>query len=155
MQEWFGYVLSGRTDVEKILLMIGPARSGKGTIARILAAMVGRGHVAGPTLASLQTNFGLSPLLGKPLAIVSDARLGSNTNVPAVVERLLAISGEDMLTIDRKYRGVQALRIFGAEMNAMLPALVVGCAVAGFIQVAVSRDLLLTLGQNLCGLCSP
>jgi uncharacterized membrane protein YraQ (UPF0718 family) len=45
-------------------------------------------------------------------------------------------------------RGVQALRMFGAEMNAMLPALVVGCAVAGFIQVAVSRDLLLTLGQN-------
>jgi putative DNA primase/helicase len=84
--------------------MIGPARSGKGTIARILAAMVGRGNVAGPTLASLQTNFGLSPMLGKPLAIVSDARLGGNTNVPAVVERLLAISGEDMLTIDRKYR---------------------------------------------------
>jgi uncharacterized protein len=47
-----------------------------------------------------------------------------------------------------QYRGVQALRMFGAEMNAMLPALVVGCAVAGFIQVAVSRDLLLTLGQN-------
>jgi uncharacterized protein len=45
-------------------------------------------------------------------------------------------------------RGVQALRMFGAEMNTMLPALVVGCAVAGFIQVAVSRDLLLTLGQN-------
>jgi uncharacterized membrane protein YraQ (UPF0718 family) len=45
-------------------------------------------------------------------------------------------------------RGVQALRMVGGEMNAMLPALVVGCAVAGFIQVAVSRDLLLTLGQN-------
>jgi uncharacterized membrane protein YraQ (UPF0718 family) len=45
-------------------------------------------------------------------------------------------------------RHVKALRMFGAEMNAMLPALVVGCAVAGFIQVAVSRDLLLTLGQN-------
>ena len=45
-------------------------------------------------------------------------------------------------------RGVQALRMFGAEANALLPALVVGCAVAGVIQVAVSRDLLLTLGQN-------
>jgi uncharacterized membrane protein YraQ (UPF0718 family) len=45
-------------------------------------------------------------------------------------------------------RNVQALRMFGAEANAILPALVVGCAVAGFIQVAVSRDLLLTLGQN-------
>ena len=32
--------------------------------------------MAGPTLARLATNFGLAPLLGKPLAVVSDARLG-------------------------------------------------------------------------------
>lgn len=42
----------------------------------MLSALVGAGNVAGPTLASLGTNFGLSPLLGKPLAVVSDARLG-------------------------------------------------------------------------------
>jgi putative DNA primase/helicase len=103
LQEWFGYVLSGQTDLHKILLMVGPMRSGKGTIARVLSALVGKGHVAGPTLASLGTNFGLSPLLGKPLAVVSDARL-SGTDNRQVVERLLSISGEDMLTVDRKYR---------------------------------------------------
>jgi putative DNA primase/helicase len=62
-----------------MLLLIGPKRSGKGTIARMLAALVGRGHVVGPTLASLGTNFGLSPLLGRPLAVVSDARLSGNS----------------------------------------------------------------------------
>jgi putative DNA primase/helicase len=103
LQEFFGYVLSGRTDLHKIMLMVGPARSGKGTIARVLAAMIGQGNVAGPTLASLGTNFGLSPLLGKPLAVVSDARL-SGANVHHVVERLLSVSGEDMITVDRKYR---------------------------------------------------
>ena len=75
LQEYIGYILSGRTDMQKMLLLIGPTRSGKGTIARMLAALVGRGHVVGPTLASLGTNFGLSPLLGRPLAVVSDARL--------------------------------------------------------------------------------
>ena len=45
-------------------------------------------------------------------------------------------------------RSLQALRMFGLEVRVMLPALVVGCAVAGFIQVAASRDLLLILGQN-------
>jgi uncharacterized membrane protein YraQ (UPF0718 family) len=45
-------------------------------------------------------------------------------------------------------RRIQALRMFTAETSAMLPALVVGAAVAGFIQVAVSRNVLLTLGQN-------
>jgi putative DNA primase/helicase len=103
LQEFFGYVLSGRTDLHKIMLMVGPARSGKGTIARVLAAMIGQGNVAGPTLASLGTNFGLAPLLGKPLAVVSDARL-SGANVHQVVERLLSVSGEDMITVDRKYR---------------------------------------------------
>jgi hypothetical protein len=38
--------------------------------------------------------------------------------------------------------------MFAKETTAMLPALFVGSAVAGFIQVAVSRDLLVTLGQN-------
>jgi putative DNA primase/helicase len=103
LQEFFAYVLSGRTDLHKIMLLIGPTRSGKGTIARVLAALLGKGNVAGPTLASLGTNFGLSPLLGKPLALVSDARL-AGSNVHQVVERLLSISGEDLLTVDRKYR---------------------------------------------------
>jgi putative DNA primase/helicase len=103
LQEYVGYVLSGRTDMQKMLLLIGPTRSGKGTIARMLNELVGRGHVAGPTLASLGTNFGLSPLLGKPLAVISDARLG-NTPSHTVVERLLSITGEDLITVDRKFR---------------------------------------------------
>jgi putative DNA primase/helicase len=103
LQEFFGYVISGRTDLHKILLLVGPMRAGKGIIARILKELIGVGNCAGPTVASLGTNFGLSPLIGKPLAIISDARLGG-ANVHQVVERLLSVSGEDMLTIDRKYR---------------------------------------------------
>src|SRR5262249_5231035 len=103
LQEFFGYVISGRTDLHKILLLVGPTRAGKGVIGRVLKALVGAGNCAGPTLASLGTNFGLSPLIGKPLAIISDARL-RRANVHQVVERLLSISGEDMLTVDRKYR---------------------------------------------------
>ncbi|WP_240118026.1 phage/plasmid primase, P4 family [Streptomyces sp. MUM 2J] len=103
VQEWFGYVLSGRTDQQKILLMVGPTRSGKGTIARVLKALVGKENLAGPTLAGLGTNFGLSTLVGKPLGVISDARLSGNDNTQ-VVERLLTISGEDTIDIDRKYR---------------------------------------------------
>ena len=103
LQEWFGYVLSGRTDLHKIALMIGPPRSGRGTIARILEAMIGKGNAAASTLASLGTNFGLAPLLGKPLAVVGDVRLG-NSNVHQALERLLSISGEDLITVDRKFK---------------------------------------------------
>ncbi|MFF2641047.1 phage/plasmid primase, P4 family [Streptomyces niveus] len=103
LQEWFGYVLSGRTDQQKILLVKGPSRSGKGTIARVLKELVGKDNLAGPTLAGLGSNFGLSTLVGKPLAVISDARL-SGKDGGQVVERLLTISGEDTIDIDRKYR---------------------------------------------------
>ncbi len=102
--EWFGYVISGRTDLHKILLMVGPTRGGKGVIARILTALIGKRNVCGPTLNSLGTDFGLAPLLGKSLAIISDARSGGGKNSAIVIERLLSISGEDTLTVDRKYR---------------------------------------------------
>lgn len=102
LQEFAGYLLSGETNLHKIMLVIGPTRAGKGTIGRIFTMLLGANNVAGPTLASLATQFGLAPLIGKPLATVSDARLAGNS--ATVVERLLSISGEDSLTIDRKYR---------------------------------------------------
>jgi putative DNA primase/helicase len=86
-----------------MLLMVGPTRGGKGVIARVLSALVGERNVAGPTLSSLGGDFGLAPLLGKALAVISDARfVGKNGGV--VVERLLSISGEDALTVNRKFR---------------------------------------------------
>jgi putative DNA primase/helicase len=103
LQEWFGYVISGRLDLHKVLLLIGPTRAGKGVIARILGALVGTENVAGPTLSSLNGDFGLAPLLGKTLAVVSDARL-TGRNASVVVERLLSISGEDTLTVNRKHK---------------------------------------------------
>jgi putative DNA primase/helicase len=102
LQEWFGYVISGRVNLQKMLLMIGPTRGGKGVLARILTALIGKRNVCGPTLSSFAGEFGLAPLLGKSLAIISDVRFsGKGANV--VVERLLSISGEDTLTINRKY----------------------------------------------------
>lgn len=102
LQEWFGYCLTGDTSQHKMLLIVGPRRSGKGTIARVLTRLVGPANVCGPTTSSLAGLFGLQPLIGKSLAIVSDARF-SGKDVQTVVERLLCISGEDALTIDRKH----------------------------------------------------
>jgi putative DNA primase/helicase len=103
LQDWFGYSLSPDTSQHKIMFMVGPKRSGKGTIARVLTDLVGRDSVAYPTLASLQTNFGIAPLIGKPLAIITDARLSTRSDQAAIIERLLSISGEDAQTIDRKH----------------------------------------------------
>lgn len=62
LREWFGYIVSGRTDQQKILFVVGPTRSGKGTGARVLSKLIGSGNITGPTMASLSTNFGLAPI---------------------------------------------------------------------------------------------
>ncbi len=102
LQEIFGYIVAGGTWLQKIFVFIGPKRAGKGVIARVLRALAGLANCAGPTLSGLGTNFGLWPLLGKTLATISDARLSGRVDQAVVVERLLSISGEDALTIDRK-----------------------------------------------------
>ena len=103
LQEMFGLCLTGQTQYQKAFLLVGPKRSGKGTIARILTQLIGPDNVASPTLSGLGTNFGLAPLIGKRVAIVSDARLSGRADQQVIVERLLSVTGEDGLTIDRKF----------------------------------------------------
>ena len=75
LQEWFGHLLVPDTSYQKILMLLGPKRSGKGTVARVLRCLIGVENCCNPTLSSLATNFGLAPLVGKLAAIVTDARL--------------------------------------------------------------------------------
>ncbi len=103
LQEWFGYLLIPDTSMQKMLAIIGPPRSGKGTIARVLSALVGHSNVSSPALSSMANNFGVAPLIGKTVAIFPDARLSGRQDGQVVVERLLSISGEDDQTIDRKH----------------------------------------------------
>ena len=101
--EWFGYVISGRLDLHKILLMVGN-RGGEGVIAQTLAhSLVGKTLQGQHCIPSAASSV-LSPLIGKRLAVISDARfVGKNAGV--VVERLLSIpSGEDFLTVNIKYK---------------------------------------------------
>ncbi|MBM0274120.1 DNA primase family protein [Micromonospora tarensis] len=103
IQEWFGYVVSGRTDLQKIASLFGAKRSGKGTIARILEALLGPEAVASPSLSSLVGNFGEQPLIGKALAVLSDVNWNIR-DVGEAVEILKKISGEDSRDVHRKNR---------------------------------------------------
>ena len=104
LQEIIGLLLTADTRHQKIFLLVGPKRSGKGTIARIIRQLLGPENVAGPTLGGLTKDFGSQCLIGKPAAIIADARLSSRSDAAVIAERLLSISGEDVQTIDRKYR---------------------------------------------------
>jgi putative DNA primase/helicase len=147
LQEIFGFCLTYDTGQEKAFLIVGPKRSGKGTIGRIMRALVGPDNTAAPTLAGLGTNFGLAPLIGKRLAIISDARLGGRADHQTIAERLLSITGEDAIDIDRKYRASWSGRLqtrFVILTNE-LPR------VADASGALASRFIVLTLLQSFFG----
>lgn len=102
LQEMIGYIVSGFRGYHKVFALIGPTRSGKGTIARVMQNMVGRQNVCAPTLRSMSSGFGLAPLIGKTLALVPDARMPRGSD--GVMENLLMISGQDSITIDQKFK---------------------------------------------------
>lgn len=101
LQEMFGYILSGDTLQQKFFNIIGPRRSGKGTINKVLVSLLGQHNTVAPELGELCDTFGLQPWLGKLLASFTDAR-PPERNRGAVVSQLLRIVGGDTVTVNRK-----------------------------------------------------
>jgi putative DNA primase/helicase len=111
LQEIFGYLLTARTDLQKFFMIIGPPRSGKGTIIRVLTALLGGdGNVASVSLADLNQRFGLEEIESKNLAVMQDARFRSRDDGVAV-ERILSITGEDPVSIEKKGKGIFSARL--------------------------------------------
>jgi len=102
LQEWFGLNMVSDTSYQKMLLMTGPPRCGKGTIANVMRAVVGPENTDNPTVSSLSSHFGMESLIGKTSAVMTDVRVGHKIDNPALTERLLTISGEDSISIPRK-----------------------------------------------------
>jgi putative DNA primase/helicase len=104
LQEWFGYFLTQRNDQQKMLMLYGAKRGGKGTIIRVLTALMGADNVTGTSIADLNHgDFGLASLEGKQLAVMSDVRFRSRDDGTAV-ERLLKITGNDAVLINKKFK---------------------------------------------------
>jgi putative DNA primase/helicase len=145
LQEMFGYIVAGGTKLHKIMMIIGPRRSGKGTIGRVLNNLLGAENCCGPTLSSLTGDFGLSPLLGKALATIPDARFGAGQK--KVVEILLMVSGEDVVTVNRKHKDAVEciLRTRLLIMSNELPAL------EDTSSALSSRFVLLTMTNSFLG----
>jgi putative DNA primase/helicase len=102
LQEAMGYWLTQNTKYQKIVAIIGPPRSGKGTVANIVRRLVGESNVSNPTLNSLDGEFGMMQLINKQVAIIGDARVGAKCDQKVVAERLLTVSGGDAISINRK-----------------------------------------------------
>ena len=105
LQEIFGYLLTAVTHRHKVFLIIGRPRCGKGTIARLLQALLGHASTAFVTLPKLGQDFGLQSLIGKSVCIAAEARADEIINRAKILQVLVSVSGEDPQSISRKYLG--------------------------------------------------
>ncbi|WP_235658022.1 phage/plasmid primase, P4 family [Mycobacteroides abscessus] len=109
LQEWFGYLLSGRTDLQKMLMLIGPPRSGKGTIDKIITCLIGNDNHMGMTAREFTSPFGMAALKTKSLAVFSDERMAANGK--QFVEQAIQIIGEDEVSVAEKYKSTVSMRL--------------------------------------------
>ena len=110
LQEWFGYCLTADTRQQKFLMLIGPKRSGKGTIGRMIKNLIGHKNFVGPTLSSLAESHGLEPWIDKLVAVVGDSR-SAGKEPQIAVERILSITGEDSVSVRRMYKTAVDVRL--------------------------------------------
>jgi putative DNA primase/helicase len=101
LEEMMAYTLTADRSYQKLFLLVGASRAGKGTIIHVLTALLGAANVTPATCQSIGEPHGLWPLIGKIAVIISDARLDGR-NVHTMAERLLSISGQDRLPVNRK-----------------------------------------------------
>lgn len=105
LQEWFGYMLSPSYDYHKVLCMLGPPRCGKGTIGRIIGALVGAQNYSGCTLASFAKDDFLDSMRNVTVAFSGDtAKSVSRVIAEQVTENIKKISGGDEVDFGRKYK---------------------------------------------------
>ncbi|MBU8819895.1 hypothetical protein KL864_28830 [Mycolicibacterium goodii] len=111
LKQWFGYVLSGRTDLQKMIMWLGPMRGGKGTVARLLKRLVGERAYAGISVEGLRRNFALENLIDKSLVVFPDERQVGAPDGKRLVQFILQATGEDDVTVERKYKGAWSGRL--------------------------------------------
>ncbi len=106
LQEWFGYNLIPDNSQEKFMLFLGPTRAGKSTILDVLTYILGDDQVVAAELRRLTQRFTIVSFLGKLSAQIGDVSVGSNYDAGEALNTLKRITGNDIITIERKGKDI-------------------------------------------------
>lgn len=104
LQEYCGLFSTPDTSYQTILGLIGAGGTGKGTVLRVIENLIGVENYGTTEFQQLTEQFGLEHLLSCSVAVIPDAHLGHRTCSASAVRVLKTISGEDAITINRKYQ---------------------------------------------------
>jgi len=105
LSEWFGYNCVPDMSYEKLMLLTGRPRSGKGTILSAMIAMLGHGQYTSSSFQALNSEFGYQSLHGKLAVIMGDAKITKRNECGKALEKILQIVGGDTVGIRKMYSG--------------------------------------------------
>ena len=112
LQEWFGYNMIASNHMQQMLFLFGVPGSGKSTVINLLAAMLGDERVCPLNIEDMTNQFGLEQLVGKYAAIISEDRAANRVDADKVLQKFKKITGQDMISVSRKYKEAVHVRFF-------------------------------------------
>lgn len=101
LRQWLNYLITGRDEIQKIMLFVGIQRGGKGTIISVIQSLLGDHNYSTPSMGNLASDFGLQSSLGCRALFISDAHLPQRDR-STILDRLKGISGKDRIDVNRK-----------------------------------------------------
>lgn len=105
LERWMGYCLMPHFTYKKWMLMYGKFNGGKGVIAKVLQALLGRSLMKNRTLVQLSQQFGLDGLQNCRVINVTEAGELDRAVSDHTSQELKRIVGRDGTAVGRKYKG--------------------------------------------------
>lgn len=102
LQKFMGYLVTDDTSLHKMAYLIGKPRAGKSLITRVMTTVFGDSNVGNPSLTSIIDPAIQVDIWDKKVAIINDAS-DTTSNRSEVVATIKNISGEDAMTVNRKF----------------------------------------------------
>lgn len=99
LQEWFGYCLTHETFLQVFVIFVGSGANGKGVTLVILARLLGPDNVCAIPLDKMERDFVLVTLKDKLVNLGGEV----DTSRRLATSTLKALTGEDTITVDKKY----------------------------------------------------
>jgi len=103
LQHWAGYVLVPDMSLEKLVMMVGKPRAGKGTIIECMKALIGGDLCSSLQLSHFTSQFGRQAMMGKLLGVFGDAKAPRAAEADMCLAHMLQITGADAVNVNRKY----------------------------------------------------
>lgn len=114
MQQWCGYVLSGRVNQQRFMILHGQPNAGKSTWAYLLSTLLSANGVATPTFKGLQGAHGMMDRYDKKLWIMEEID-GDSTEMKAKTAVLKQWTGGCKVEVNIKFKGQ-----FAADLQARI-----------------------------------